>query len=132
MENINDTVNIEHSLLPLKIMSYNHLYINVLINHVGLIIEIPGQQLNVDVGDQWEIYYKPVVRKEKPDSSILITKGVFERDGEHYSIPRIQTPSDFFPPHVNQMIKIWYVIRKNDADVFKSSSTDQVLATVFS
>lgn len=131
MENTSNSMNLdsELELQPLKINSYKNLFINMINNSHGVLISISKNQLDIKIGDRYEIYYAPVLSNDCIGEPVLITRNVVSEVNAAPYIPAFLTPSKFFPIKKKSSIKLWYVIIKENGESLKSEPILQFLET---
>lgn len=116
-------------LLPLQISSYNSQYINIFLNETGVSIKIPEQQIDIEAGDNYEIYYAPVMSKGKLGQETLVSRNIISGSAGDYVAPNIITSNKFFPKVEHRVIRFWYTITKKEAEKISSPYIEQFLAT---
>lgn len=125
-------INNSHSdsnMSPLEVNSFNSRYINVRNNKSGIVISIPENQPEIEIGDEWEIHYSVLSNCKNQGGSTLIEKGIITGTSDGYIPPTIKTPSFLFPEIADRTVNLWYVIKKKDNENLTSSFNKQILAT---
>lgn len=122
-------VNITHSqvdpsLLPLIFQSTGGEYINVTANIIGVKFTIPGDQVELQPGSEWEIYYT----LQSPDNSrVSIASGIASSPNAIV----YTTPSGFFPTMNETPIFFGYKIITQPGSVLHESSwVQKILDTI--